>query len=37
MTHVINRRGNSGEIGHIDVTEWQIQGVVSSCNSTKAK
>lgn len=24
----INRRSNSGEIGHIDVTEWQIRGGV---------
>jgi len=33
----INRRGNSGEIGQIDIAEWQIQQVVSSCNSTMAK
>jgi len=33
----INRSGNSGEIGRIDIAEWQIQQVVSSCNSTMAK
>jgi len=33
----INHRGDDGEIGKIDIAEWQIQRVVSSCNSTRAK